>query len=341
MTHRETPSIEESDHLRRFPLITLSGKPFEIGQQHGKRLRTEIHYAITTMKELLPVPLDQAMAYAAKSIPYSRKKAPELMEEIQGIAAGAGFSFEEIFTLNASLDLLLSRRQLRPTVGPDCWGMALTGKATADRKTFVTWTAEDNAKWFDACVLLKITPEKGLPCLVWTFAGFVGRPGANPCLALSATAQFRDDCGCGLPYPLVCRKALACKTTAEAVQVIAGYDRMAGMDYVIGDQKGDVVVLETSARASGWKPARPGWAAFAGRWSETRIPRLEVLLRQNWGANPLDSLKGVLRDHGPGNLCPHDGGLASLMTFIADVNDRIMWVAYGNACENDYERYPL
>ena len=324
---------------RQFVLAKLAGTPYEIGRQHGGLFRAQIAKAIQVMGETLSVPPEAAMAYAAKSLPYCREHAPELVEEVLGIANGAGRSLDEIFTLNASLDLILSQARLNRTHGPDCWTMALTRSATADGRTMVTWTAEDSAKWFDSCVLLEIRPTAGLPCLVWTFAGFVGRPGINPHLALAAAARGTDDCGHGLPYPFLCRKALACASTADAVKAITGHERMAGMDYVFGDAQGAIAAWHTTARTSRPEPESAGWVACAGRWAEERLPRLDMLVHQR--RNTREDIEAIMRDHGPGNLCPHDKDLASLMTFVADVGDRALWVAHGNACQNEYVRYTL
>jgi isopenicillin-N N-acyltransferase-like protein len=324
---------------KRFPLLEVSGSHYEMGLQHGRASKPVIERAIGVMGELLAVPHATACAYAAESIPYCREQAPELMEEMQGIADGAGLSFEEIFALNASLDLQLSGQKVQDYAGPDCWAAAVGGERTQSGGTYVLWSAEDIARWFDACILLKGQPEGGEPFLLWTFAGFVGRPGLNPHLALSAAAQWTEDIGPGMPYPLICRKALSCRTTAEAVQAISRYDRMAGMAYTIGDANGGLATLYTSARSVRVADEQPGWTACAGRWEAERIPRIAELLKPE--GNTLEDLQHLQRDHGAGNLCAHDGALAVLTMFICDVNERAMWLTYGNACESEYVRYSL
>lgn len=320
---------------RQFPLLEVGGTPYEMGLQHGTTLKPVIERSIEVMGELLAVPLKVACAYATQSIPYCREQAPELMEEMQGIAEGAELAFEEIFALNASLDMMLSGRKVRDYAGPDCW----TAAVTQTGGTYVLWSAEDTARWFDACILLKGQPRDGQPFLLWTFAGFVGRPGLNPHLALSAAAQSAVDCGPGMPYPLICRKALNCTTTAEAVQVISQSHRMAGMAYTVGDANGSLATLYTTARTVRVAEERPGWTACAGRWEAERIPRIGELLKRE--GNTLADLQRLQRDHGPGALCAHDGALDVLTMFICDVKERAMWLTYGNACESEYVRFTL
>ena len=329
------------DPGRRFPLLDLSGTPYAMGKTHGEAFRSEIRHSLTVLSELLRVPMEQAIQYAARSIPYCHEEATELMEEVQGIADGAGLALEQVFALNAGLDLMLSGPERVRFGGPDCWAAAVGGEATAGGKTMVLWTAEDSARWMDSCVLLRMQPAEGLPCLVWTFAGFVGRPGLNPFLALSAAAQVSPDCGTGMPYPFICRKALECATTGEAAQAISSYDRMAGMAYTIGDASGDLVTLQTSARACRMVESSPGWTACAGRWAEARLERLDALLHARWGEHDLGTLRQVQSDHGPGALCAHDGTSATLTAFVCDVGAGEMWLTRGSPCEHEYTMVAL
>jgi isopenicillin-N N-acyltransferase like protein len=333
---------------RQFVLADLAGSPREIGRQHGMLLRSQIARALGVMRTLLkgaPEAPDAAAAYAALSIPYCRAQAPELMEEVEGIAEGSGAPLEEIFTLNASLDLILSRDRWTgsagPGVAPDCWSLAIGGSAAGGVPGFVAWAAEDSAQWLGSCVLLRITPAAGLPCLVWTFAGFVGRPGMNGHVALGAVAQPAQDCGQGMPYPFLCRKALACRSVEEAARAIEGYRRMAGMGYVFADERGAVGCLRTTARTVRRDLRASGRVACAGRWADERLPRLDALLSALTGPVTRESLLGMAADHGPGNLCPHDASLACLTSTIADLGSRALWASHGNPCRSPHVRYAL
>ena len=93
-----------TDTLRRFPLLRIAGSPYAMGRMHGETAKTLITRSLAICREMLPVPFEQAMAYCAPSLAHAREAAPELMEEVRGIADGLGFTPAEIFTLNASLD---------------------------------------------------------------------------------------------------------------------------------------------------------------------------------------------------------------------------------------------
>lgn len=327
---------------QRFPLLEVTGTPYQRGRAHGAALRQAIGRALAFCRDGgLPASFPDAMRYAGRSLPYCREHAPELLEEVQGIADGSGCAFEEIFTLNASLDLQLSARRM-DALPPDCWTLAVNADLMADDRTCVLWTAEDSARWFDCCVLLKMTLDSEWSILVWTFAGFVGRPGINRHLGFSASAQLVDDCGDGLPYPFLCRKILDCHSTGEAVAAITRYRRMSGMAYTIGDASGDLATVMTTAGSVRLLENRPGWTASTGWRPEERLARLEELLSAPERRLTPHNLRQIQADHGNGPLCGHaDAGLITLCAFIADVRAQRLSVTYGSPCENAYVDYTL
>jgi isopenicillin-N N-acyltransferase-like protein len=231
---------------RRFSLIELSGSSHEIGYAYGTGCRDQIERAMVTFELKLReigVDVDTAIDHAVRSVPYCREVALDLVQEVEGIAGGCGLSFEQVFSLN----LYGASQRFGTAFPPECWALGASGAATADGRTFVLWTAEDDERWLDSCVLMRILPEGGMPCLMWTIAGCVGRPGLNPLLALSAVCRTTTDVGDGLPYPFVCRKILAAGSVAGAVEAISSVRRMSGMGYVVGDAGGSVAVVEASA----------------------------------------------------------------------------------------------
>jgi len=343
---------------KRFPLVEVSGTPYDMGYQHGSEFKALIVDSMKTFEGKLSVPKAKAVDYAAQSIPYCWERAPELMEEVQGIADGSGLSLEEIFVLNASLDIYGSSGRVKTFVAADCWTSAVNGKGAAEGKTFVTWTAEDSPSWLKSCVLIKVEPENGIPCLTWTFAGFVGRPGMNPYIGLSAGTLSSTDCDDGLPYPFVCRKVLSKKTVGDAVFAITTVKRMSGMDYTVGDTHGTIASIETSGRAHRVIHGTEGWIAYTGLTNdggadklkthnvppkggkaELRLNRIGDILHENWGQNTLEDLERMQRDHGPGDLCAHGG--STLTAFICDIKASKMWVAYGSPCEHEYIEYTI
>jgi isopenicillin-N N-acyltransferase-like protein len=353
-------------------MIEVAGAPYDMGYQHGAGHRELVAESMRTWERLLasrprPVSLETARALALGSLPEAEAYAPELVEEVRGIADGAGFTFEEVFTLNASLDVLgvLGAREYRDEpVGCSTYGV--TTPAAANGDVYVGWNADDSAWWLPSCVLIHVRPEDGPPCLTWTFAGFVGRPGLNPHLALGANGLCPSDSGRGVPYPFLCRKALAQRTADDAIRAITSARRLSGMNYMLGDADGEVASLEVTGTKHAIVGPRDGWVAHTNHYVDERVGALECLvdgsprkanttarlrrwkelMRERAGQIGMDDLQAMHRDHAnaPDSICRHPDAERPAMTLTSLVclpRRQQMWVAYGPPCDHQFVEYGL
>src|SRR5512139_2327415 len=95
----------DSQPIRRtLPLIEVEGGPRERGQQQGEGARAQVHLALARYQEIIPKAIQlswpDAVREARKFLPYGEEVFPQFIEEIRGIAEGAGISFEDVWTLN-------------------------------------------------------------------------------------------------------------------------------------------------------------------------------------------------------------------------------------------------
>src|SRR5688500_978744 len=122
---------------RTFTLIECAGSPYQMGYQHGAQYRDLVRTSMRTYQRILarfprPATLQEATALSVESLPEAEAYAQELVEEVRGIAAGAGLSFEDVFSLNASLDICSAlRRRPVPAVPHTCstYGVTAAGSA--------------------------------------------------------------------------------------------------------------------------------------------------------------------------------------------------------------------
>ena len=96
----------------QIPVLELSGTPSELGEGHGEQQRGQIQeYSERFLEWLLR---HSACAQREQDVwdkwspqvACNERVAPHLVEEMRGIARGAGVSFERIFLLNSILDLV-------------------------------------------------------------------------------------------------------------------------------------------------------------------------------------------------------------------------------------------
>ncbi len=373
---------------KTFPLIEMEGTPFEMGYQHGTQAKEMIAHGIEMFHrtivddpwELLPgvdtkMSFEEIVDRAVQSLPYTEEHAPDIVEEMRGIAEGSGFTLEEIFAMNCDGDIWIT---LFPLAGEaalahnSCSTYAVGSAASADGGTYVGWNA-DTMEWFDtSSVILKGKPNDGLPFLCWNYAGVVGRPGVNPHLGLGANGIWPYKNTPGLPYAVMCRKILQQKSVADAIAVIQNTQLMCGMNYTLGDEEGNVAAVEGTStqtavvRGTNGKVVHSNHIVadelvhqdalhspeLAGQEllvnSRSRRDRLtELLVDAEAGSITLEDLKAAHADHAnsPDSVCSHVGGgegdAITLASMIAQPGRSKLLVTRGNPCENEFVEYTL
>lgn len=235
------------------PVLDLAGTPGQIGAAHGEAQRERIReYAERFLAWLLSaaaVRLTEAELWArwAPQVAVNQREAPDLIEEMRGIARGAGVSFERVFLLNSLLDLG-SLRYLELSVPFGCSAFAVVAEAGTG-KTLLGQTYDMPELHQDYLTLLRLKPARGPAQLLFTFAGIVGAAGLNEAgLAVNINYLSPRDVGLGRLHSVVVRQILASTQLADALTPVATPPRAGGANFLIGDRDGNVVSLETTAR---------------------------------------------------------------------------------------------
>jgi isopenicillin-N N-acyltransferase-like protein len=367
----------------RFPVVEVEGTPFEMGYHHGSELRDVVALSLETFRrEMTSDPyglhgagaarpmFEQVLDAAAQSIPLADEYAPDLVEELRGLAEGSGLAFEEIFALNTEVVMLETPDPLEapPRSAGSCSTYAVSGEATADGHTYVGGNIDWYETWLPSSVIVKGKPAEGLPFVVCTWAGCIGRPGMNPYLGFSANGLFPNDAAVGVPYTLMCRKVLQQSSVEDALAVVSRAKRITGLNYTLADAEGKVAALETTARRTAVVSGVGGKVIHTNHFtsdallgcetmkegdywylqSHKRFDRLgELLMEKEPGSITLEDLKLVHRDHGsrPDSICQHGDdkypGLMTLASVIMQPGGSRMLAACGHPCEHEFVEYTL
>jgi hypothetical protein len=186
----------------------------------------------------------------------------------------------------------------------------------------------------------------------------------NPYLALSANGVPNTDGGPGVPYPFLCRRALAATSTASAVAAIAAARRMFGMNYTLADRAGAIASLEVSGERHAVLGERAAWVCHTNHYVDSALVPLggrrdgpgepnSPLRLARWyelmGTSELiarGALEAMHRDHryAPDAICRHaarEGEGMTLASMICAPAAGRMWVAYGLPCEHAFVEYAL
>lgn len=240
-----------------FPELTIAGAPYERGAAYGAATAPLVRHSIASYARLFACRrgLDWAasQAEAMRFAPLLQEVAPDLLEEMRGVAAGAGRALAEIVALNVRTELMagvgsgvlhagartaLARNRAAgvpehaPEPGepdlaaspaaPDdgeCTTAAAAGAATASGATLLAQTWDWQGDQRAACVLLRVRAPGEPEILTMTEAGMVAKAGINSAglaVSLNLLRSLADGREVGMPVHVLLRKLLQARSFAEA-----------------------------------------------------------------------------------------------------------------------------
>jgi isopenicillin-N N-acyltransferase-like protein len=356
------------------PVIDLAGTPAQIGAAHGEARREHIReYADRFIRWILStaaVRLTEPELWARWSaqVAVNQREAPDLVEEMRGIARGAGVPFERIFLLNSLLDLS-SFRYLE--LAQDCAGcstFAVVAEAGTG-KTLVGQTYDMPEFHQDYLTLLRLKPAQGPAQLVFTFAGIVGAAGLNEAgLAVNINYLSPRDVGLGRLHSVVVRQALAATQLADALTPVAVPPRAGGAHFLVADRDGNVVSVETTARRFAVAYPEGNTIGHTNHYLASELKEIEYIRPASIGGSlaRYTALRRFLRDRGDGltvaalmdltrnhtsyprSICAHGASFEpagsrtrTVAALVQVPADELMHITSGCACEASYHAVTL
>lgn len=351
---------------RRFKVIECSGSHFEIGFQIGKECRENITHALAmTIGGLGMVhQANQAdiTANAMKFLPQITDFNPDLIERLQGLAAGAGISFEEAVTLLCAFDLGGYYGQLSSM----CTSFAVTGSATVNGKTILGQTID----WFPGCPmdLIKVRQPNGVKRLSLVLWGVVEYTLNSNGFGMCANGTWAaiEKYLFNLPVSVYLQKAMSQDTIEEAMDILKvhvrglGYYHLASVDnkmfgiegiqddFEIINPERDILVHSNHYLTERFK--KDDMVNLVVPDSFDRVERIQALVNEKYGRIDPDTMMAIMSDHEkyPNSICRHvdpnkpmEMASETLAAYIMVPADGVMYISWGNPCQYEFEEYLL
>lgn len=351
--------------MSQFPHHRLQGTPREVGRQHGEALRSmirahlELIYTQGAQRSNLAPETGRRWALAFG--PMIGEAAPHFLEEIEGVAEGAGIERAEALLLQVRQEVAHVARF--GAVDLECTSFAVSGPYTRTGTTFAGQNADlaGGIEAFSAVLTFAVTGKPAVMMLVP--AGQISYLGISS-EGLSADANFLRSAGwrTGFPRYLLTRLAIEQPTLKAAVDAALTPRRASSRNLLLADRTGAMVDIETTAQEHGlaWgngclvhanHHVLPGMAGHETATAEERHnsgcrqDRIAALMEEHRGRIDATVLKTVLRDHAnrPHSICAHPGERVSysFASIVSDLEAGAMEVAVGPPCEHDYVRYEV
>lgn len=320
--------------------IVLSGTAFEIGKQHGEHFAERIRAdAGTFWEQQSGGGFSVAIGTAAG---YLERRYPEILDEIRGIARGAGIPFEQAFLFND--------RSLLSAGRDSCSHLAIVRGG----RTAVGFNKDSRAAptAFFAAV---VKPEKGHAWAGYKHVGRVWGYGMNDS-GLCAAGTSADPVSYEAAVPSLGLYFLGplalgrCGSAAEAVRLALETDAVSETGNVLFADELDAAVVEFGGAQRVVRRAAGGVIVSTNFFASGQIPhgsneaylkettaRYERILTLAPRADAtVEGITGILAHHcRPGSICRHSAsGDRTVLSYAAVPSERRLLISFGPPCES-------
>jgi isopenicillin-N N-acyltransferase-like protein len=352
-----------------FPAFRVSsGDAFERGRQLGAAAKRQVHGSVAVYEETFAHytgrswPQIRALAaeFAAPIAAYD----PEILREIEGIAAGASLEVADVLAVNARTEIMFGLGAQPPH---ECTSFFAGPPATADGHVLVGQNWDWRTRTEDTTILVEVQQGDRPAFLMLAEAGLVGKIGFNAAgigVAANALVSDLDRGDRAVPFHVVLRGILNARTLEEGVTAVVGARRAASANYLVATAAGHAVNVETGpggaeaayvshpvdgilAHANNFTCATSFGDKSVGDWldSPVRVERLDTLLRERHGSLTRDAVPELLRDHTchPNAICRHPDPAqhpversSTVASWVIDLTDATATICSGPPCEGRY-----
>ena len=350
-----------------FPFFAIGGPPRDRGMQYGAQCKATIRKTIEFYRWIFEyesnINWDHCLLKAAEFRTYILDYDIEILEEMEGIAAGAGCSLEEILAINARSELLFLLAAQGKKMRTCCTAIAATPEATVEQETFLAQNWDWYASTRKQCVILKIEQPGRPDILQLVEAGLLAKTGMNSAgIGLCTNALVCDKWRIGVPFHIILRGILNANSMAGAIGAVTKAYRASAGNYLIGHAEGEVLNIEAGPENFNFIYPQDGLISHANHfqvhnpnitdyipalWPDSIVRGLRAsrMLAADRKRISRESIQSLLQDHfdRPFSICAHRPGARSKKyedqtnaSVILNLSRRQFYVAVGPPCEHEY-----
>lgn len=222
--------------------LIIKGTPKEVGKQHGELGKDQVQQSLATYERLFygyqGLSWEKAKDAARVHIDAIEKHDIQLLEEMDGVAKGAGVEFDDILALNARSEIALGNYG-KKAFSDGCTAFATMPPLGGD--TIISQNWDWKGTQLNSLLLLEMhIPGKPVVTMV-TEGGMIGKIGYNDAgLALCFNALLTDRKSDELPVHLALRSILNSRHLTEALSKVNDGQTAASASVMIakGDDNG-------------------------------------------------------------------------------------------------------
>lgn len=326
--------------MKQFPVVKASGSNYEVGKAIGERMAGAIRAALNKNKSQMDQKFTQHLETSRKYQEFARKLFSQHVEELMGMAEGAGVLFDELFLANnREVDHYI------PQIEPNhCTIIAIPKEDGYILGHNEDWDPEALSQLYILDAEINGVKLFGLNYAVTLIGVSVAINGYG--LIEAVNELFHTDEQLGAPKNFIARAILDCKTLEEAESLMKNTPRGAGYNHVLVQGK-ELWNIESSAKeyaiekVEGQKYVHTNHyvteLARIDRGNKESVARYEKVKNLLPGINSADDIKRVLSDREDPQIC-RPGTIGSV---IFDSVNRKAYVTYGQPTREGYIEYSI
>ena len=242
-------------------VLKVKGTSYEVGFQHGQAYREDIRRYTEERVALVQggqwtgnqkLTRAEVLDLAEACVPAHEAYAPDLTEEMRGMAEATGLTLGEMIIVGGFTDFIdtvyhTHKRQtpLEPQLAiDDCTAFIIPDRQAEGAGFFgQTWDMHDTATEF--VILLDVEIENSSKALVFTTTGCVGQIGMNEHgIAVGINNILGADGQIGVTWPFVVRKVLQQDNIEDALACITEAPLAGAHNYLLFDKLGNGYNIE-------------------------------------------------------------------------------------------------
>lgn len=333
------------------------GSHYGVGYQMGRLFADDAHESVAANKEEPPpLPPDRVEAMLAQAALAIRWTFPEVWQEIEGMAAGAGVSVRDILLIVCEevRDPLQMQEPLTPTAkDTGCTDIVALGPATAKGTTLLGHT-NDGYPSEGPLRLLTCVFDDGSPSLrgVALGCGFFSLLQNSAGLIQTGNELTQIDAKGGVPRQVLARAIMSARTIDEAVRKLLTPARATAYNTILADRTGKVVCVEASATDARVIPVASSRYVHANHYLHPEMVGYEgksdgrkrsSLIRYDVATQKLfaqkdhtpETFRAILSDHTgyPDGICRHGEEVVTQFAAIYEAETGMLWLHDGSPCK--------
>lgn len=353
-------------------VIRMSGTDFDAGVAYGRQAADEIRTSVDRYAAIFANVgrgswsdvQRQALAYRDVIAAH----APDSLEQMEGIADGAGLELGDILALNVRSELMFGAG-IAALLEDGCTSVAIAPERSASGHAILAQNWDWTETAAESVVLLVREGDTRPGYIALVEAGLLSKTGMNTAgygLCTNTLVSLSDTADpSGLPYHVFLHQLLQMTRVSDALQYLYSFPRALSANYLVMNADGSVLDIETRAggpdgvaaltvddgtitHTNHFRDDRLALTDRRVRESSHTVVRLDRINRRLAAVGEKigpDDVLDSLRDHAnhPLSVCLHGDPrkpeverTGTLATVLYDLETGDASIAVGNPCESEF-----